>query len=75
MFGLFILHHIIKIFRYFYVLKYHDDLTNEEIESERGRYVVAYNGWILDTKSVNFHNLIAPESSVSKLYINNTCTY
>ena len=59
------------------MLKDHDDLTNEEIESKRdltneeiesedGRYVVAYNGWIMNT-NLAFYNFVASESSVSKL--------
>ena len=61
------INHIIFIFRYFYVLKDCDDLTNEEIESECGRYVVAYNGWIMNTNLAHFYNFITSESSVSKL--------
>ena len=49
------------------MLEGRDDLTNEEIESECGRYVVAYNGWIMNTKLANFYNFIASESSVSEL--------
>ena len=56
---------VIFIYRYFYVMKDGDDLTNEEIEGEEGRMVVAHNGWVMDADP--FVNFADPSSLVSEL--------
>lgn len=55
------------------MLKDGDDLTEEEIESEEGRMVVAHNGWVMDADP--FVNFAGPGSLVSQLYCINEIVY